>query len=160
MLYGNVIAAGMIILFAVYIFISSFMLNSDVGAALGPGFMPRIMGITLFVLGVLDFIKEIKILKDKKVIHSKVIYKDYKDWIVKHIDICSCVVLLLYVFTIKPLGFLLSSAIYMFIHMLLLTINKKRNYLAIMLLTIIVPTLVYYCFTKIFYLMLPPGVLG
>ncbi len=62
MLYGNVIAAGMIILFAVYIFISSFMLNSDVGAALGPGFMPRIMGITLFVLGVLDFIKEIKIL--------------------------------------------------------------------------------------------------
>ncbi len=163
---SGMIAAGMIILFAVYIFVSSFYITSEAGAALGPAFMPRLLGIILFVLGVADLFEEMKHAgKEKNEDHPAAGQKktgntDYKEWIAKHIDICSGILLLVYVYSIKPLGFLISSAIYMFVHMLLLTVNTKRNYLALVLLTVVVPCVVYFGFVKVFYLMLPPGILG
>jgi len=163
---GGMIAAGMIILFAIYIFVSSFYITSEAGAALGPAFMPRLLGIILFVLGVADLLEEMKHADKEKrggqpdAERKKAGSTNYKEWIAAHIDICSAILLLVYVYSIKPLGFLISSAIYMFIHMLLLTVNKKRNYLVLILLTVVVPCVIYFGFVKVFYLMLPPGILG
>lgn len=164
---SGMIAAGMIVLFAVYIFVSSFSITSEAGAALGPGFMPRLMGIILFVLGAADFFEEWKKAstepekEDRQSMgNKKAEIKNYKDWIAEHIDICSGILLLAYVYSIKPLGFLISSAIYMLAHMLLLTVNTKRNYLVLIGLTVIVPCVIYFGFVKVFYLMLPPGILG
>lgn len=169
---SGMIAAGVITLFAAYLFVSSFFITSEAGAALGPAFMPRLLGVILFVLGIADFAGELKKtrLEEKETktteqsqtaeLAKRSQTGSYKDWIARHIDICSIAVLLAYVFAIKPLGFLISSAIYMFVHMLLLTVNTKRNYLVLVFLTLVVPCVVYFGFVKIFYLMLPPGILG
>ena len=75
-------------------------------------------------------------------------------------DVLSIPLLLAYAYSMKPVGFLLSSMVYLFLHMLLLTVNKKRNYLLLAVLAIIVPCIIYFCFVKLFYLMLPVGILG
>lgn len=167
MKHSGMIAAGMIVLFAVYIFDSSFFITSEAGAALGPGFMPRLMGIILFVLGVADFFEEWKKSNaelekegEQSAGDGKSGINNYKEWIAEHIDICSGILLLAYVYSIKPLGFLISSAIYMMAHMLLLTVNMKRNYLVLIVLAVVVPCVIYFGFVKVFYLMLPPGILG
>ena len=76
------------------------------------------------------------------------------------VDVFSSILMLCYVFSIKRLGFLIASAIYMLLQMLLLTVNTKRNYILIIFMTIVVPSIVYFGFVKIFYLMLPPGIFG
>lgn len=76
------------------------------------------------------------------------------------VDVFSSILMLCYVFSIKRLGFLIASAIYMLLQMLLLTVNSKRNYILIIFMTIVVPSIVYFGFVKIFYLMLPPGIFG
>jgi hypothetical protein len=168
MKHSGIIASAMIILFALYIFVASFSITS--GAALGPAFMPQIMGVILFALGIADFVGELKKEKNaKKEAHviTKTEEKEtatgkcsYKEWIAKHIDQSSAVLLLIYVYSIKPLGFLVASAIYMFVHMLFLTVNTKRNYVVIVLLAVIAPSIIYFGFVKLFYLLLPPGILG
>ena len=80
--------------------------------------------------------------------------------LVTRVDVFSAILLLGYVFSIKRLGFLIASAIYMLLQMLLLTVNTKRNYILLIALTIAVPSIIYFGFVKIFYLMLPPGILG
>ena len=65
---------------------------------------------------------------------------------------------LLYAIAMKKVGFLFDSIIYLFGAMVLLTMReKKRNWLVIILVSIIAPTFVYILFRQRFYLMLPMG---
>ena len=58
----------------------------------------------------------------------------------------------------EKVGFLFDSIIYLFGAMVLLTMReKKRNWLVIILVSIIAPTFVYILFRQRFYLMLPMG---
>lgn len=166
--YYSLTAAACLILFAVYIFFSSYAITSTANAALGPAFMPKMVGVILFVLGCMNLVSEIKqlesaALKEKNEGNGELIpetKKDVKGYIAEHIDYISALLLLVYVFAIKPLGFLIASCIYMFAHMLLLTVNVKRNYIRLILLAVIAPSIIYFGFVKFFYLMLPPGILG
>lgn len=205
MKYSGIIAAGSICLFAAYLLVSSFSFASEAGTALGPGFMPRMLGIILLVLGAADLAGEIKrkggqsrrdgakgrLKKGKS--HPASAGQDMKagqkrteagqrqedigravmegdpavtaavpkigGWIAGHTDVLSIPLLLAYVYSMKPIGFLFSSMAYMFLHMLLLTAGKKRNYPLLILLALLVPGVIYFCFVKLFYLMLPAGLL-
>lgn len=86
--------------------------------------------------------------------------KSWPDRIRDCLDWLSAGIILIYVLLVGTLGFILSSAIYMFLQMLLLASGEKKNYIKIGLLSVIVPVLVYELFTNYFYLMLPAGILG
>lgn len=198
MKYSGIIGAGLICLFAAYLLVSSFSITSEAGAALGPAFMPRILGIILLVLGAADLAEEIR--QERKRGRNAAAAEKWQTetgknrpdgmgkpagtaaagpqdeggeaaamtgglsrrraWIAGHVDVLSIPLLLAYAYTMKSAGFLLSSGIYMFLHMLLLTVDKKRNYPLLILLAVLVPCIIYFCFVKLFYLMLPAGILG
>lgn len=173
MKYSGIIGAGLICLLAAYLLISSFSITSEAGAALGPAFMPRILGIILLVLGAADLAEEIR--QERKRGRNAAAgpqdeggeaaamtggLSQRRAWIAGHVDVLSIPLLLAYAYTMKSAGFLLSSGIYMFLHMLLLTVDKKRNYPLLILLAVLVPCIIYFCFVKLFYLMLPAGILG
>lgn len=185
--YG-LIAAVVIILFSVYVYINTLTLTSTANAALGPAFMPKMVSVILFILGWLDLFEELKKKKDGEneeedgPAEGAMLAEDVAEGcptgkasvggvpttslarlrtlLVTRVDVFSAILLLGYVFSIKRLGFLIASAIYMLLQMLLLTVNTKRNYILLIALTIAVPSIIYFGFVKIFYLMLPPGILG
>ena len=175
MKHSGIIAAGLICLFGAYLLASSFSLFSEAGAALGPAFMPRMLGIILLVLGAANLVEEIgqeggrrrgeAVAADQPAAEGDIAETSAgplkgREWIAAHVDVLSIPLLLAYAYSMKPVGFLLSSMVYLFLHMLLLTVNKKRNYLLLAVLAIIVPCIIYFCFVKLFYLMLPVGILG
>lgn len=173
--YG-LIAAAVIILFSVYIYINALTITSTANAALGPAFMPKMVAIILFILGWLDFFEELKkkkaaALKEQREEipnpgapgtgeGSRKTSAGLQGLLRSRVDVFSALLLLFYVFTIKSLGFLIASAIYMLLQMLLLTMNARRNYILIISMSLLVPCIIYFGFVKIFYLMLPPGILG
>lgn len=174
--YG-LIAAVVIILFSVYVYINTLTLTSTANAALGPAFMPKMVSVILFVLGWLNLFEELKKKKNGQTqgedVPERVLAREavpdggpttylarLRSLLVTRVDVFSAILLLGYVFSIKRLGFLIASAVYMLLQMLLLTVNTKRNYILLIALTIAVPSIIYFGFVKIFYLMLPPGILG
>ena len=174
--YG-LIAAVVIILFSVYVYINTLTLTSTANAALGPAFMPKMVSVILFVLGWLNLFEELKKKKNGQTqgedVPERVLAREavpdggpttylarLRSLLVTRVDVFSAILLLGYVFSIKRLGFLIASAVYMLLQMLLLTVNTKRNYILLIALTIAVPSIIYFGFVKIFNLMLPPGILG
>lgn len=154
--YG-LIAAVVIILFSVYVYVNTLTITSTANAALGPAFMPKLVAVILFILGWLDLLEEIRKKKDETIEEGKSMERSI---LISRVDVFSAILLLCYVFSIKRLGFFIASTIYMLLQMLLLTVNTKRNYVLMMILAVLVPGLIYFGFVKIFYLMLPPGILG
>ena len=127
--YG-LIAAVVIILFSVYVYINTLTLTSTANAALGPAFMPKMVSVILFVLGWLNLFEELKKKKNGQTqgedVPERVLAREavpdggpttylarLRSLLVTRVDVFSAILLLGYVFSIKRLGFLIASAVYM-----------------------------------------------
>ena len=148
----------------VIIFIASFSIETAVQSiAIGPDFMPKLIGVLFVILGATMLPAALKAQKAKgavaevKVAPSQPLTK--KELMLKYMHYIVWVWTLIYALSMKEVGFLFSSIIYLFVAMYLLTIReKKRNWLVIVLVSLIVPTFVYILFRQQFFLMLPVGI--
>lgn len=68
--------------------------------------------------------------------------------------------LFLYCLFFSSLGFIISSALYLFATVLVLAPRPQRKLLPSVITAIITPIVIYYVFAKAFYMLLPSGVLG
>ena len=130
---------------------------------LGPEFMPRLIAVVIFLLGLLNLntaIRNFKFLKDHGQLEPYEGKKTFKQLLYDNLDWVSGVLMLVYVFSIGSLGFLLPSIVYMFLQILLYTTMGKRNYLVAILSSVLIPCAVYFLFRNYFFLMLPKGILG
>lgn len=141
-------------------------------------FMPRLLGIMLAILSILQIVVSYARLK-RSLNRSKSseaysgaattsnmddVKKSFdEDAYIKGSSIRSVVVigvfLLFYVVTFKSLGFILSSMIFLLCTILYLTPKEKRNWFLILGLSIGIPIMVYFLFVSGFKLKLPPGIL-
>ena len=132
-------------------------------STLGPDFMPKVVSVGVFLLGCIYLIQSVRKYvqnpssgRDKNTKKKKSrgeLFESNLDWV-------SAVLIMLYVLSMGKLGFVLSSILYLFSQMYLLSFREKRNHVVISLIAIFTPILIYYVFTRFFYLMLPRGPLG
>lgn len=153
-----------VILIGVGVIISSFFIKVVVTSiSIGPDFMPRLLGIFMVILGICLVPEAVK--KQKAVAAEAAPTGEkvrtpfsFKQFYEKNLHMFAWLLMLLYGLSMKPLGFLFSSIIYLFVGMVMLTgKKKKRNWWAIVLISLIVPTVIYIVFRQKFYLMLPVG---
>ncbi|MDR7870467.1 MAG: tripartite tricarboxylate transporter TctB family protein [Tissierellaceae bacterium] len=171
--YIDVLAALFTIIFAFlfgYFTKDIKLIDVDV---LGGRFFPNILSIILGILGISLLITSLYKIKvdnnnidnDVEIIEdsSTVVTKSYGKLKVlsRYPDIISIILLFIYTISMKYLGFIISSVIYLFLQMNVLSIYRKsKNYLLYGLVSVVVPIIVYYIFTQIFSLTLPEGILG
>ena len=152
--------------FGIVIFIASFSIETVVHSiAIGPDFMPKLLGVLFVILGASMLPKALRAQKEKgvttaepeKTVPIKSLSK--KEFVLKYMHYVIWVWTLVYALSMKKVGFLFSSIIYLFVSMFLLTIReKKRNWLVIIIISIVLPTFVYILFRQKFFLMLPVGI--
>lgn len=68
-----------------------------------------------------------------------------------------------YIFCLEPLGFMISTFVYLVVQMLILADDghrRKKDLVLFVMISAIVAVGVYMLFTRAFYLMLPRGILG
>lgn len=156
-----------IVLLGVFVVVVSFSIESVVKSiAIGADFMPRLIGVVLIILGlalVPECLKKQKVANAERAAATPSAEKkgrpSLKEFTLKYAHIIIWVWSLLYAIAMKKVGFLFDSIIYLFGAMVLLTTReKKRNWLVIVLVSIIAPTFVYILFRQKFYLMLPMGI--
>jgi hypothetical protein len=156
--------AGVIILFygAGWFFGSFTMPTSIKKGELGPAFMPRLMGGIIIILSVLLIAFTVQKIKSAKTAGSGAASEeeakpkqDYKAVVE------TFALLIFYMLALQPLGFIVTSMIYLFLQMLVIANQPTgKQIILYAFLSIIVPIVVNFIFVKFFVLLLPPGVLG
>ncbi|WP_409968813.1 tripartite tricarboxylate transporter TctB family protein [Bengtsoniella intestinalis] len=127
--------------------LSQDLLTATLG--LGANGWPRIIGILFMLLGVSQTVMVLRGgIKVKKV--------DF-DWKESAPLLLTVGTSLVYVALLKTVGFPIMTPILMFLTMLYF---GYRKYVKGIILSIIIPTVIYVLFTNVFYVFLPAGILG
>ncbi len=157
--YRDVICGVVLMIVAVILFISTFSIRSLLGMNPGPEFMPQVASVLLFIVsagiaiegyGHSKYYTEEEVDDEEKKYRSagrrKVLY--------------SVILIGFYVFAFDFLGFVISTIIYEFCQMIILTpVGQKKNYLLFAAVSIISTVFFYIVFNYVLYLMLPVGLL-
>ncbi|MFA6845098.1 MAG: tripartite tricarboxylate transporter TctB family protein [Sphaerochaetaceae bacterium] len=148
---GDVIFSFILLILGVVLVIGSFNINQGVEMVNGGELMPRIIAFLWVCLSVITFIIALaKSAKESKEYHCS---GDQKGFLL------TLGLLLLYLLLITIFGFRLSSIVYLFLQILIFTPKAKRNYYIIILISVVLPLLVYWIFNSLFELILPKGIL-
>ncbi len=174
------IGAVFLVLSVAY-FLGSFAISSYSGygnQVVDSKFMPRVLGVMMAVLSGIQILTALKALRTagseegpaaragaataSNPEEAKERFDE--DAYVKGSSMRSFLViaalLVLYVAAFKPLGFILSSAAFLFCAMLFLTPKEKRSWVWIIGLSVVIPVAVYFLFVSGFKLKLPAGILN
>lgn len=164
--YTNLLAGTVTLIVSIVIYVASNGIKRMVVTSIGPDFMPKIVAVMMGILSIVLIIQELQKLKrNKQQVENSSENKCLKSFnIIKfakaNLDIVTLVLIILYAVAMPILGFLISTVVYLFIQMLIMSQNRKINYLAISIISVVFSTVIYFVFTKVLFVMLPSGILG
>ncbi len=125
----------------------------------GPDFIPRIGSVLLFICSLFVLREGIRSLKvyapEGETAEEKNTRKISRMNVLK-----SGMLIGLYVIVFEKLGFLVSSAAYLFFQMMQLARKKDRKPLLFVVIALLFSAIVYFVFTRFLFLMLPRGIIN
>ena len=151
---GEIIIAVLFLLLSIFMFVNSngFVSNFDRGTLGAAGF-PKLIAVFMFFLSLIYLIKYIRVNKKiNRIFDFKSIYEEYKFVII------TVLLFLFYVITMKYIGFIISTSIYLLASQWLLSDRKKKNIPIIIIMTIFISLGTYYFFTSYLSVTFPAGI--
>lgn len=158
--YKDAILGGATILLGVGLYILSFGIKSVALNLVKADFFPRLIAALLVVLGVILLITGLKKAKQYQDDGEKDLPFWKNDGSVSMLETLALIAA--YVLLMKPLGFIIATFAYLVAQMYVLTPKDKRtkkNLVLFVLISLVASFAVYLLFVKVFYLMLPAGIL-
>jgi putative tricarboxylic transport membrane protein len=148
----DILVAVLFIALGAFIFMQSMgiepLMNNDVGS----GFFPKVVAIVIIAIATAKLIITLKD-KDQDVV-EKTTDKDMAGgWI-------TVILIGIYVLVYQSIGFLISTAVYLFLQILVLCPKEKRNIPVFGLVSIITPVFIYTMFVYLINMPLPKGIFG
>ena len=151
-----------LLLFSVAYYWGSFQIKTRniLGSSYGPELLPRIYGGALVVLSILLIISDL--IKASKEKNAEGEAQDSEKARANRIAILRIIgtilLVLIYIAAIVPVGFLISSACYMMLQLLMICPKGKFNYLKFAIVSVVAAILIEYLFMSVFSVPLPEGI--
>ena len=117
---------------------------------LGSGFFPMVVGIAMCALSVLRLVLALR----EKEKESKKSNDDLMG------GLGTLILIVAYCIAFNPVGFIISTIVYLFLQILLLTPKAKRNWLVISIISVVTPFAFYALFVYLINTPLPRGLFG
>ena len=155
--YGDIVVSVFYIILAAAIIIMAMMLPKSAVMDIGPDFMPLVIGSATLILAVWLLVLSVKNFKvNAKLAETAEIEEcDYKR------VLGSFIVILAYVMILKPIGFIISTILYLPIQMFILSPSDERDgksLVRLILITVIFTMVVFFLFRYGFKIILPAGI--
>ena len=154
----NLISGIFFLLFAAFVYAESYAIKMTKADSLGPQFFPRLVAFFTAALAIYLIVSSILKMKRETAPTEKTGF---------HLNVnllLTCVILVAYFLLVKTVGFVVLTAVYLFLQMLLLLPKgsvKNKKYMIITAVTsVVVPVFIYLLFYKVFQIFLPAGILG
>lgn len=163
--YGDLMMAFAFVVLGAVMFVSSFHMKSLTKTNIGPELVPRMIAVSLMVLGLLHTLEEFRQLKTAKQLHStpesgeakhekKLFRQTYGFWI-------TIGLVFLYILGISVFGFPLATMVYLFFQICAFANDlSRRKLIQHALISFVTALIIYILFVKVFRISLPTGILG
>lgn len=158
--YRDVFCGAFLILLAAGLYAASFGIKSVALNLIKADFFPRLDAALLLVLGVILVVSGFLKAKQAPPETSETVPFWKNDGTISMLE--TLVLLALYIGLMKPLGFVITTFFYLIAQMYTLTPREKRtkrNLALFVVISLVTSLAIYLLFTKVFYLMLPAGIL-
>ncbi len=160
--YRDVFCGIFLIAIAVILYILSFNIRSIAINLIKADFFPRLDAAILAILGVILVITGLigarnYVPEPEPDPETKALNRDATISMLETLGLTA-----IYIFCLKPVGFVISTFVYLVLQMIVLTPKEKRQLKRIILFVVIsavCSVVIYLVFVKVFYLMLPAGLL-
>lgn len=156
--YGDLAAGIVFLVWAIALYLSADALPASLMGGLGSDFMPKIIAIVTCILSFFQIQAGFKVMRDYQPEQEE---EEYQPEYLR--VLATIVAFTVYVFVLSTLGFVLSSIIYLFVQIVILTTEEQRTPKKLLLyaiLSIVFCAAVYVIFRFGLSVMLPAGILG
>lgn len=155
--YGDMIVGGFFMILSAGMMIMAKMLPKSTIMDIGPDFMPMCIGIVTFILAAAMAFLNVKNLKARTAEAEKVEKEDldYKRMII------SFMLILVYVYLLQPVGFIVTTILYLPFQMYVLAPDEKKtkkDIIQLAVITVIFTIVVFFLFRYGFKIILPAGI--
>lgn len=159
--YGDYVVSGFFLALSTVMYVLATRLPKSRVMKIGPDFMPKVIAAVMFILSVILLLSTIltrrvrKASVEKEAAEGRIEKTDYRRVIL------SFLMILLYVFTLKPVGFTIMSLIFLPAEMFILAPDDqrtKKDLLKYLIISVIVVFVVYFLFRYGFKILLPRGI--
>ena len=158
--YKDVFCGSILILLGAGLYIASFGIKSVALNLIKADFFPRLDAALLVILGVILVVTGLAKSRYCQANEEKEIPFWKNDGTVSMLETLGLIAL--YIFALKPVGFVIATFVYLVAQMYVLTPREKRtrrNTVLFAVISLVTSVAVYLVFVKVFYLMLPAGIL-
>lgn len=155
--YGDIVISIFFMALSVVMIYAATLLPKSTVMEIGPDFMPTVVGIVTFILSTALLIISLKGLKSHvaEVEANPPAECDYKRMLI------SLVLILIYVFALKPVGFIVTTLIYLPIQMFVLADaehRSKKDIIMLLIIDVVFTFAVFFLFRYGFKIVLPQGI--
>lgn len=129
---------------------------------LGARAIPYLWGISLLILSIILVVRGIKqrnqAMKDNTYVKTQfniaAIVKENREIVMTFVSLA------IYIALLEPVGFLIMTAVYLFVQTLILTPKEKRNYILTLITSVVIAVALDYIFVCLLNVLLPLGIFG
>ena len=155
--YGDIIVGVFFMLLSAAMLVMAKMLPKSTVMDIGPNFMPMCIGVMTFVLAAALVFLNIKNMKIY-VAQAEAEGPEKADY--KRV-LTSFIIILVYVFVLKSVGFIISTLVYLPVQMFILAPEERRgkkNVIQLLLTDVLFTFVVFFLFRYGFKIVLPAGI--
>ncbi len=155
--FGDIVVGVFFMVISTALIVMAKMLPKSKVMEIGPDFMPLVIGsVTLVLAAILTFlsVKNFK-MHAKELETAEIPECDYKR------VLSSIILILIYVFVMKPVGFIVSTMVYLLFQMLVLSPDDerdKKHIIQLAVIDVIFTLIVFFLFRYGFKIVLPAGI--
>lgn len=162
--WKDVISALALIVISIAMFFASNSLEAKTRMDIGPDFMPKLVAVLTLALSVVLLVQGLRRNMALRAATGGAAPSTPParrgDLIERHADWLSLALIMAYTLAFEPLGYLVATALYLFVQFIVMARAEERRYLPFAVVAVIVSGLSYYVFLRLFYVFLPVGLLG
>ena len=155
--YGDIIVGVFFMLLSAAMLVMAKMLPKSTVMDIGPDFMPMCIGVMTFVLAAaLVFLN----IKNMKIYVAQAAAEGPEKADYKRV-LTSFIIILVYVFVLKSVGFIISTLVYLPVQMFILAPEERRgkkNVIQLLLTDVLFTFVVFFLFRYGFKIVLPAGI--
>lgn len=152
----EVMSGVVFFLLAVALYGGSYRIVVTTADAMGPQFFPRTVAVLMGLLSVIQIAAGVKKQGRKQADESKTVLRMR--------GVATIGILFLYAVLVRTVGFMIMTAVYLMIQILLLLPDKQlrsvKGILVTAAVSLAVPAIIYHLFYHVFGIFLPAGILG
>ena len=159
--YQGIVIGAIVIAFSTGLLINSATIRVDKFSSSpvdNAAFMPRLIFGILIVIGIVMIVQGIQNIKKnkKKLLESEALEKASMETLR---SLGALLMLAAYILCFKPVGFIISSILFLVGMMFYMTKKEDRKPIVFIIISVVMTLVVYFCFKKFLYIYLPAGIL-